>query len=341
MPNPKVSESEFIRLWHECGSSPTVMAKRLNSSLVAVNGRRRRIEARLAIHLPTVALTPSAQAAANHFGASYKAHAYEQLVYETVKDGSLIVFGDAHYWPGEKSVAHEAMCIVAKRLQPKLIIGNGDLFDGATVSRHDVLGWQKLPTVAEELDAVRSRLYEVKRAAPKAKTRATVGNHDSRMDRRLATEVPQFQDIHGFSLQDHLKDWPLSYAILINEATDPVFVVHNIRGGKYAPANNVLAAGCTVITGHLHSQKTIPLTQLLGKTLEGIDHGCLADPEGPQFSYRMSRPADWRSGFVVITFDKQGRMLPSEFCRVQWYKGYARAVFRGEVVFERRERVAA
>ena len=135
-------------------------------------------------------------------------------------------------------------------------------------------------------------------------------------------------------LEDHLKAWPFSYSVLLNEDIEPVFVVHNIRGGMYAPRNNVLAAGCTVITGHLHSQKAIPVTTLLSD-YEGIDAGMLADREHAAFSYRMDRPADWRSGFVVMTFDEHGHHFPGEFLRVKFRKKRATAVFRGEVILER------
>ena len=68
------------------------------------------------------------------------------------------------------------------------------------------MGWQKLPTVIEELDCVKQRLDEIKRASgPRCKTLMTVGNHDSRFDRRLATEVAQFEDVPGMRLSDHLR----------------------------------------------------------------------------------------------------------------------------------------
>jgi hypothetical protein len=267
------------------------------------------------------------------------ARPYKARQAATIKDGTMIVFGDAHYWPGEPSLAHLALCLIAKRLQPRIIIANGDVFDGASISRHDPLGWQKLPRVIEELDTAKNRLEEIVRSAPKAQRFFTVGNHDSRFDRRLATEIAEFEDVPGMKLEDHLKGWPMSYSVLINEDIDPVFVLHNIRGGLHAPRNNALAAGCTVINGHLHSQKAQPVRTLLNDW-EGIDHGCLADVDHAAFSYRMDRPADWRSGFVVMTFDKEGRHLPAEFLRIQYLRDRSRAVFRGEIVLERKHDVA-
>ena len=311
-------------------------------SVSSILRRRRQMERVSGISLRTVPREGSYNAGRNGYGDhgwEVRARPYKARATATIKDGMLVVLGDCHYWPGEPSLAHQALVLIVKRLNPKIVIANGDVFDGATISRHDVLGWQKLPTVIQELDTAKNRLHEIERACPKAQRFFTVGNHDSRFDRRLGTEIAEFADVPGMKLEDHLKGWPMSYSVLINEEIDPVFVVHNIRGGMYAPRNNALAAGCTVITGHLHSQKALPVTTLLNDW-EGIDHGCLADRDHAAFSYRMDRPADWRSGFVVMTFDTQGRHLPAEFCRVQYLRDRSRAVFRGQVVIERKHALA-
>ncbi len=335
------TDEEFIAAWRQSGCSPTRAAKILGCYTQAVLARRARM-AKRGILLPTVSTSPNSRGA-NGFGEhdwQVKAAPYESRASETLRDGCMVVFSDAHFWPGIRSVAFEALLVVLKELQPKLLISNGDAFDGASISRHDPLGWQKLPTVVEELDATKNFLDEIARAAPKAKRRFIVGNHDSRFDRRLATETADFQDVQGFRLSDHLKGWPMSYAVLVNENTDPSFIVHNIKGGPYAPRNNVFAAGCTVFTGHLHSQKIMPVSTLL-EDWEGVDCGTLADRNGPQFSYISSRPTDWREGFAVERYDENGYRFPVELCRVQHVKGEARAVFRGETVYARKERLTA
>lgn len=326
-----ITDDEFIAAWDRGKCSPQIVSQLIGISVRNVYGRRAALVSK-GIVLKSV---PSTRGGGGHgYGWESADRPYRARAHGSIRDGVLIVFSDAHYWPGVPPVAHEALLKVAKRLQPKIIIANGDVFDGATISRHDVLGWQKLPTVVEELDTAKTRLAEIERAAPKAQRFYTVGNHCSRFDRRLATEVGQFDGVPGLRLEDHLSGWPMSYSVLLNEDVDPVFVLHNIRGGMHAPFNNAKAAGCTVITGHLHSQKAQPVTTLL-HDWEGIDAGCLADRDHAAFSYRMDRPADWRSGFVVMTFDKEGRHFPAEFCRVQFLKDRARAIFRGQIVHER------
>src|SRR5262249_2728901 len=146
--------------------SPTRVAKALNINVRNVFRRRSQL-AKSGLVLQTYTDSPRKRVA-NAFGPSYwkaEERPYTPRAHETVKDGRAFIFSDSHYHPGEPPVAHEALCLLAKKLQPKLIIGNGDLLDGSTISRHDVLGWHKPPTVVDELSTVKQRLSEIERAA--------------------------------------------------------------------------------------------------------------------------------------------------------------------------------
>ena len=74
-------------------------------------------------------------------------------------------------------------------------------------------------------------------------------------------------------------------------------------------------SGKTIITGHLHSLKVTPFDDYNG-TRWGVDTGTLADPKGPQFQdYLEANPVNWRSGFIVLTF-QDGKLLWPEVARV-------------------------
>lgn len=328
------SEQEFIRLFRTYGNARLV-AEKLGTVERVVHKRRSNL-AKKGIFLQTI---KAHQTRGNNghgqtdWGTA--APPYKPRLDLTLRDGYAVIFSDAHFWPGIRSLAFEGLLLVLKELKPKLVISNGDAFDGASISRHDPLGWQKQPKVIEELDATKGFLWEVEKASPKARRIFTAGNHDSRFDRRLASEVSEFEEVPGMRLQDHLKQWEFCYGALVNEETDPFFVIHAIRGGMYAPRNNVLAAGCTVFTGHLHSQKSIPVSTLLHEW-DGVDGGMLADRDGPQFSYISSRPTDWREGFAVQRVDKDGLRYPAELARVIYHRKERRLVFRGEVVCARK-----
>jgi len=332
----KVTDDEFVAAWKRVGGSPIKVQRATGLTASAVFQRRRWLAKRKDIVLPTASAIDNRKGQ-NGFGQpgwQVTIEPYQRRQEFTVRDGYVVIFSDCHYWPEQfcpVPLAHTALLSVLSKLQPKLIVANGDVFDGASISRHDPMGWQKLPTVVEELEAVKKRLAEIIKAAPKAKRAFTVGNHDSRFDRRLASETAEFKDVEGFRISHHFRDWPMSYSVLVNEDTDPLFALHNIKGGWSAPRNNAIATGCTVVTGHQHSQKEIPFRSLL-KDMSGVDAGCIMDEDGPQAAYMMDRPSDHRSGFAVVRFDKDGYQYPPELCRVHRFGKKARAVFRGEIV---------
>lgn len=242
-----------------------------------------------------------------------------------VENGIVLVFSDAHYWPGEPSVAHRAVVKFCDTLRPACIVCNGDAIDGASISRHPPIGWESCPTVKEELEVCQERLAEIRAAANQAALYHLLGNHDARFETRLAQVAPEFRDVHGIHLQDHLPGWTCGWSLWIN---GDVVVKHRARGGQNAPFNNTVASGKSIITGHLHSAKVIPYTDYNG-TRYGVDTGCLADTYHPAFQgYLEDNFRDWRQAFAVLTF-KDGQLLMPELVLV-WDQSHVQ--FRGEII---------
>lgn len=247
------------------------------------------------------------------------------------ESGVVIVYSDAHYWPSEPpTVAFRALLKLCDALRPTVVIANGDLIDGAKISRFPSAGWAKLPSMKEELDYMQARQAEVVKAAPKAKLFRTVGNHDLRLDRFFATSADQFEGLPGTRLADFLPDWPESYSVRINDT----FVKHRFRGGTHAGWNNVLNAGASIVTGHLHKLECKPIRGYRDARMWGVETGTISEhpadvPEegsGP-FEYGEDNPVNWACGFAVLTYYK-GRLLPPEFCSVEFGKAW----FRSQVV---------
>jgi hypothetical protein len=252
---------------------------------------------------------------------------HPQRILVDIDDGVALVGSDGHYWPGAASPAHRAFVKFCSDLQPKLIVMNGDAFDGARVSRHPPIGWENRPQVIEELEACQLRLGEIEEAAPaKAKLTWNLGNHDGRFETRLATLAPEYARINGFHLKDHFSErWQPGWSTWIN---DDVVVKHRWKGGIHATHNNAMGSGKTMVTGHLHSAKVTPYTDYNG-TRWGVDTGCLASPDGPQFTdYTEDNPKNWIAGFGVLTFHK-GQLLPPELVTV-WDN--TSVVFRGQII---------
>ena len=235
----------------------------------------------------------------------------ERVVWD-IQSGVVIVFSDAHYWPGKASTAHRALVKFCKEIKPFGIVANGDVFDGASVSRHAPIQWEGRPTVKQEIEIVQERLGEILKAAPKAKRAWSLGNHDARFESRLATVAPEYANVHGMHLKDHMPEFDPCWSVWIN---DNVVVKHRHKNGIHSAHNSTMWAGRTMVCGHLHSMKVTPLTDYNG-TRFGVDTGTLADPFGRQFTdYMEDNPRNWRSGFAVLTFHC-GRLLWPELVHV-------------------------
>lgn len=297
-----VDDRSFLDLVERHG--PTETAKRIGCSVRAVFKRRQSLEVRL-----------GRQVKAGGPKADRNTRRAEQHPYRLqldISDGVVICGSDAHYWPGIVSTAHRAFCHLARELQPKAVVMNGDAFDGARISRHSPIGWENRPEVVAELEATKERLAEIERAAPNAKRYWPLGNHDGRFETRLATVAPEYARINGFHLKDHIPYWHPCWAVWCN---DDVVIKHRFKSGIHAPHNNTKDAGTSFVTGHLHSLKVQPWTDYRG-TRFGVDCGTMADIYGPQFvDYTEDNPRNWRSGFVVLTFHK-GRLLWPELVHV-------------------------
>lgn len=219
---------------------------------------------------------------------------------------------------------HRAFVRFCKTYRPQAVVLNGDVIDGASISRHPPIGWSHLPTVQQEIEIAQDRLAEIERAAGNARKIWTAGNHDIRFETKLASVAHQYASVAGTSLHHHFPEWEPAWDVHINGT---VAIKHRWHGGKHAPYSNALKSGMSTITGHLHSQKIEPVTDYTG-TRWGVDPGCLADPNHAAFrDYTENSPKDWRDGFAFLTF-RGGKLLPPEL--ISRFDAN-NIVFRGEV----------
>lgn len=303
MPTAKCSDNVFIELFTSLGPKKT--GEKLGITKRDVLARRARLEVKM--HSPIK--SPASLYHPTTSRCEIERHPERKLV--EINNGIVLIGSDSHYWPGEVSAAHRAFCYFAKELQPKIIIKNGDELDGATISRHQPIGWENRPSLKAELETVKERHAEIMDACKNAQKIWPLGNHDGRFETRLAAVAPEYGKIHGVHLKDHFPEWEPCWSVWVND----VVVKHRYKGGVHATHNNTKDSGRSMITGHLHSLKVTPWTDYNG-TRFGVDCGTMADPFGPQFrDYMEDNPRNWRSGFAIITFHK-GKMLWPEVVHV-------------------------
>lgn len=312
----KLNDQDFINLFKTHGAAET--ARIIGTTERNVYKRRQRIEQ-----------AQGAEITAPSENTTRWASQYPKRLPLEISDGIVIIGSDCHYWPDVITAAHRGFVELCKRLDPKIVILNGDAFDAARAGRHPRIGWEQSPTMKQEREAVLDRTHEIIAATPKAAHIWTIGNHDLRYESKLSANVPEMEGLPNTTLQDLFPFWNFAVSAWIN---DQVVVKHRFKGGIHATHNNTLWAGKTIVTGHLHSLKVTPLSDYNG-TRWGIDTGTLADPAsntegGPQFHYNEDNPQNHRSGFIVLTF-KDGQLLWPEVCNVI---DQDHVSFRGEVI---------
>mgnify|MGYP001588259206 CR=1 FL=1 len=290
----RCTSEEFKDLWDQTRGSAAEIARILKTSERAIHARRRSIENREG--RPLLSRQPNSP--------DYPSLAPEFPDWQTleIKNGLLVCISDGHFVPHIKSTAHRAALKLIAELKPKAIIDMGDMADFASISRHHRIGWDKQLPVREEISWWRDCMDEFREAGGKGcKTLKCQSNHEQRFSGHLsnAANAMAYEGVRGFSLSDHLEGWPLSWAVRVND--DQLEVTHRWKSAIHAPWLNTMNAGISYATGHLHSQKIYPLTDLRGDRW-GVDVGTLSTIYGPHFRYMEAKPRSWRSGFAVFRF---------------------------------------
>jgi len=295
-------DEEWIAEWKKIGS-PQKFAEVHKLDIRSIYNRRRSLETRYNIELPSfndqrISVDKKIQQTDGHTRRGFD-----------VEKGRVICFSDAHFWPDITTTAFKALLEAIKEYKPTAIICNGDAFDGAGISRHPRMDFDKLPSVKEELEACQHYLGQIEAVAKGAKMYWPLGNHDMRFTANVVNFLPAFEGVPGTSLKEYFPRWQPCWSVWINE---DVIIKHRWKGGWTGGRNNAVNAGVSMVTGHTHVLSSIPYNDYNG-TRYGVQTGTLADPNGPQFNYTEDTPKDWNSGFVMLSFERNKLLQPETF----------------------------
>jgi len=309
----KVSDEEIITAMKRFGSTK-LAAEFVGMSVRGFGQRKAKIQMDRGIPLPAYCAPQES-----------KRNTYipenRRVIEHTVENGHVFIASDCHYWPEESTTAHKAFVKLITEFKPKTLALNGDVFDGARISRHAALMGTNPPTPKQEIEACQDRLDEIAKASKNATKLWTYGNHDVRLFNYIAQNAPELSEFSD--LFAYFPGWHTGWRIDVNGS---VIIKHRYHNGIHSTWNNALKSGRSIITGHLHQLKITPFSDYDGRRW-GVDAGTLAEPYSDQFTYTEMNPVNWCSGFCVLTFEN-GRLLPPELCEV--INGVA--YFRGQRV---------
>lgn len=279
-------------------------------------------EAARASGIPRKTLTNRAE----RFGVNVKLPTewtYPEYIDLDMRGKTLLVGGDAHFWPGHRSLIWEAFVEASHEIKPDAIILNGDMIDGTRVSKHPRLRNQAAPRVSDELKECK---YQINRLYGSEVRIWNLGNHDQRVDSYLANNAPEADDLAS-SLPSWFPEWQFGYSVMINRGLPnaiPCEVRHYYRTGVHARHNNIMYSGIHMVTNHTHGAGVTPFNNRMGR-IYGIETGMLNSNHATQFEYGFGAQSRANGGFAVLTFEENGNLLPPELCE----HVYGKAWFRG------------
>lgn len=315
MPAPNSSKENFVKQWNIIGSNGG-FAKTNRLDPRNVRRRKQRLEEEGFVFTPLYETTNLANTA-------YKLR--EEI---EIDNGVAIIVSDRHKWPDDGITPAEAAAhTLIPLIQPDVFIMNGDIFDGAGLSRHPPLGWEEKPSAAEEIESCKSFMARIEDLLPaECLKMRTVGNHDRRWDYALAKAAGEFKGVEGFRLSDHFPNWTESWSIHINRDVPSGYTVvkHKHRQGVGAARNNALSSGVTIVTGHTHALSCVAVETYRGRHW-GVECGFLSTRDHAAFEYTEDAPTYARPGFAVLTW-RNGILQPPELvelddANVAWFRG--------------------
>jgi predicted phosphodiesterase len=245
---------------------------------------------------------------------------YPRMIAKEIPNSIWVIGSDIHVWDGDPPLIYKAFVKICKSLKADGIILNGDVIDGARISRHLPTRGSRAPKIEKEIETAKKWLQLL----PKTRHRLwTLGNHDIRIDNYIASNANEL-DGYIMSLAEHFTDWEFAWGFEINGTE----IRHRFRSGIHSGYNSSQHAGISMVTGHTHQLQVTAVRDRRG-TRWGVETGTMADPNGPQFQYTEGAPSRAQQGFAVLTFDEDGVMMPPELCELVG----GRPVFRGQYIF--------
>jgi len=223
------------------------------------------------------------------------------LTYEpyVISQSKILILSDLHF-PYQDNQAIKTAIKYGKEKGVNCILINGDLFDFATISRHEK-DWRHR-SVAEEFDAVRKFLKELRGHFPKAKIVFKEGNHDERFEKFLFLKAPEIFDDNEFKLEVRLRLGELKIDIVKDMLPVKIGKLNVLHGHELQGSGGVNPARATflktidnVLIGHCHRTSTHLEKTFNGKVLAVNSSGCLCGMY-PMFS----RVNKWNLGFVYV-----------------------------------------
>lgn len=223
--------------------------------------------------------------------------------------GLIVVASDFHI-PFQDNLAVKSFINYCAKVQPKVIVLNGDIMDMFMLSKF-TKGEGRNPM--EEVVETRSVLESIRAVCSKSDIYYVIGNHETRLERYVLNKAPELASLieDVFSILK-VSDFNIRgcASLLVND--NLVFKHGTLLGNKSGLSaikemENAYMSGCS---GHTHRLCKY-IARKSGRKFFWIETGCLCDLT-PEY---MINP-NWQNGFAVIEI-KNGRVYHSKIVEIE------------------------
>lgn len=216
-----------------------------------------------------------------------------------LSQSKVLILSDLHF-PYQDNKAIELAVDYGAKKGCNAVLINGDLFDFATISRHEK-DWRHRK-VKDEIEAVNQFFVWLKSKLPNARIIFKEGNHDERFDKWVYAKSPEIYDIAELTLKVILKLDEKGIELVTDRKPVKIGKLTVLHGHELNGSGGVNPARATflktidnVLIGHVHrsSQHTEPT--LGGDVIVTTSTGCLCG------MYPMyARVNKWNHGFAFV-----------------------------------------
>ena len=216
-----------------------------------------------------------------------------------IKQIRILIISDLHF-PYQDNKAISLALDYGKEKKVDCIVLNGDIFDFATISRHEK-DWRSR-NVVQEFEAVKSFFKTLRAHFPKTKIVYKYGNHDERYEKFLYSKAPEIFDMPEFQLEIILKLGELKIDIVKDKRPIILGKLTVLHGHELFGMGGVNPARATftktmedTLVGHYHRTSSHSEPTMNNRLINVHSQGCLCEMH-PLFA-----PINkWNLGFAYV-----------------------------------------
>jgi predicted phosphodiesterase len=215
-------------------------------------------------------------------------------------EGKTAVLSDIHFGIHDKQAVIAAVQY-ARSEQVENIVLNGDILDGARISRHPKN--PNMPKFLDELEMVKPFLRGLRADFPSARIIFKAGNHEDRLEAYLMANAQEMAGLVDWTKLLNLTDVGIEFAEtsqFMRVADTHIIHGHEVKvGGGVNPARALMLKTLeTTVMGHVHRTSFSHGRGLGGKYIKTYTTGCLCKLRQGYMPHSNSN-----HGFAIVQAD--------------------------------------